>query len=212
MENFRDPILKSILTELVEKHGCHTVILYGSRARGLVTATSDYDVFGVRTRGRKIRIAKKQKGFFWDVFVYSEKDLKKLSHEPFIWKNDQVLFQKGQYGTALVRRIDRLVKKPFQARPQFEIKVLKVWAQKQIERCRVGDIQGFFRRAEFLTALVEHYFFIRQKRFLGPKEGLVWIENHDPKVFKLIQRALKHPGQLSYLKAAAQGVYRVSLN
>lgn len=30
---------------------------------------------------------------------------------------------------------------------------------------------GLYRRAEFHNALIEHYFFMRQKRFLGPKEA-----------------------------------------
>jgi predicted nucleotidyltransferase len=52
----------------------HTVILYGSRARGQTTPTSDYDVIGVRKDEKKTRIAKKQDSKFWDVFVYAEKD------------------------------------------------------------------------------------------------------------------------------------------
>jgi predicted nucleotidyltransferase len=39
-------------------YGCHTVILYGSRARGDATAESDYDVLGVRDSGEAIRDAR----------------------------------------------------------------------------------------------------------------------------------------------------------
>jgi uncharacterized protein len=170
MENKTDPILTSIINELVTKHSCHTVILYGSRARGLTTPTSDYDVIGIRKRGKSLRIAKQQKGFFWDVFVYPEKDLVKLGEERFSWKNARVLFQKGTYGTNLIVRIDTLLKTPFKPHPKFEVDVIKVWSQKQLERCKMDDIQGLFRRAEFLAAFVDHYFFVRQKRYLGPKE------------------------------------------
>lgn len=211
MQASKDPILASIVKELTTKHRCHTVILYGSRARGLTTATSDYDVVGIQSRGNKHRIAKKQRGFFWDVFVYPEKDLRKLGEEQFAWKDAQVLFQKGTYGTVLLRRLDRLLNKPFTPHPQYQVDVTKVWAQKQLERCRMTDVQGLFRRVEFLTALVDHYFYVRQKRFLGPKEGFSWIEKNDPETFKLIRRALKHSTNLSYLKAAATKVYRVAL-
>lgn len=93
----KDSILNSIAFELVNKYRCHTVILYGSRARGFTTATSDYDVLGICKRGKKIRIAKKQKGFFWDVFVYPEKELRTLGEQHFVWKNAQVVYEKGQY-------------------------------------------------------------------------------------------------------------------
>lgn len=211
MEKSNDAILSSIVKALIKKHRCHTVILYGSRARGLTTATSDFDVIGIRSSGKKFRIAKKQKGSFWDVFVYPESDLKVLGEERFAWRNARIVYQKASYGTELLKRLDKLLNKPFKRYPKYEINVLKVWAQKQLDRCRIDDIQGFFRRAEFLAALVDHYFYIRQKRFLGPKEGFAWIEANDKKTYELIKLALQYSTNLSHLKAAAIKVYRVTL-
>jgi uncharacterized protein len=207
-----DPVLKSIIRDLKDKHRCHTIILYGSRARGLVTPTSDYDVLGIKRQGKKSRIAKKQNGFYWDVFVYSEKDLRKLDEQHFAWKNARILYQEGHYGKNLLRRLEKLLKKPYKPKPQYEIDVTKVWAQKELDRCRMPDIQGLFRRAEFQAALIEHYFFVRQKRFWGPKEGFAWVKENDLRTFKLIQRALKYPNNISYLKAAASRVYKIPLH
>lgn len=207
-----DPILNSIIRLLKGKYQCHTIVLYGSRARGLVTATSDYDVFGVRRSGDKIRIAKKQDGFYWDVFVYSEKDLRKLDEAQFSWKNARIIYENGSYGRSLLKRILKHVKKPYIRKPRYEVSVLKVWAQKELDRCRMTDIQGLYRRAEFRNALIEHYFFVRQKRFWGPKEGFAWMEENDPQTFKLIWRTLKYPKNISFLKAAASQVYKVALD
>jgi uncharacterized protein len=211
MTILNDPTLDSIIKKLKKDYHCHTVILYGSRARGLTTATSDYDVIGVSRRGPKTRIAKKLKGEFWDVFVYSEKDLHKLTDQNLSWKNARVLYEEGRYGRDLVARIQKILKKPYPLQPQYEIDAAKAWAQKELDRCRAGDIQGLYRRAEFQTALIEHYFFVRQKRFWGPKESFAWVKKHDPKTFKLIGRTLKFPTNLSFLKAAATRVYKVSL-
>ena len=41
-----DTSILEIASDLKEKHHCHTVILYGSRARGDYTDTSDYDIAG----------------------------------------------------------------------------------------------------------------------------------------------------------------------
>jgi len=211
MQKAKDPILDSIIQVLKDKYRCHTILLYGSRARGLTTPTSDYDVIGIRRKGEKTRIAKKQNGYFWDVFVYAEKDLRKLGDQYFSWKNATILYQDGPYGRNLLKRIENLLKTPYKRQPKYEIDVTQVWAQKELERCRMKDIQGLFRRAEFQAALIEHYFFIRQKRFLGPKEGFAWMKENDPKTFKLIERTLKSPNNLSFLKAAATKVYLVAL-
>lgn len=206
-----DPVLNSIVRELIRKHRCHTVVLYGSRARGLTTPTSDYDVIGVRRGGEKLRIAKKRSGFYWDVFIYPEKELGKLGEAHFAWKGARILHEEGRFGTLLLRRIARLLKTPYKPKPRYEIEVTRVWAQKELERCRMGDTQGLFRRAEFQAALIEHYFFMRQKRFLGPKAGFAWLKENDPVTLRQIHRALQHPTNLPYLRAAASRVYGVLL-
>jgi hypothetical protein len=208
----KDPVLTDIIRELKKKHRCHTILLCGSRARGLVTSTSDYDVVGVRRSGEKTRLAKKKNGAYWDVSIHPEKSLQKLHDGHFGWKDAQLLYSESNYGRQLLCRVAAHIKKPFKPNPQYEIDVLKVWAQKQLDRCRINDINGLFRRAEFQMSLVDHYFYVRQMRFWGPKAGLAWLAEHDPKTFKLIQRALKHPTNISFLKAAAKSVYQVPLS
>ena len=46
--------LASIVEHVMTKHQCHTLILYGSWARGDATATSDYDLLAIRQRGKKV--------------------------------------------------------------------------------------------------------------------------------------------------------------
>lgn len=68
--------LQKVIDLLTKKYKCHTVILYGSRARGDATSASDYDIMGVRKSGKKLRLAKMFNESFLDVFIFSEKDLK----------------------------------------------------------------------------------------------------------------------------------------
>ena len=208
MSQLIDPVLRSIVHTLETKFKCHTIILYGSRARGLHSKTSDYDVLGIRKSGSKTRIAKFQDGFYWDVFVYSEKDLVKFESNAWTWKNPILIFEKGAYGKKFLQRLNIFFKRPFKALPQFEISALRVWAQKEMQRCEGTGIQALFRRAEFQAAMIEHYFSIRKKRFYGPKEGFAWLEKNDPITYKKIERALKYPTSLSALQSAAARVYR----
>ncbi len=42
-----DPVVNAIIDELTKIYHCHTIVLYGSRARGDFTETSDYDIAGI---------------------------------------------------------------------------------------------------------------------------------------------------------------------
>lgn len=42
MTEIQDPQLLKIAHDIQKKHGCHTIILYGSRARGVSTEISDF--------------------------------------------------------------------------------------------------------------------------------------------------------------------------
>lgn len=72
-----DIVLQSIITELTSLHDCHTIILYGSRARGDFTSTSDYDVAGITKSGEKKRIARfdETHKVYHDIFIYPESAL-----------------------------------------------------------------------------------------------------------------------------------------
>ncbi len=61
-KSIADPILQYLFTELTDRHGCHTVILYGSRARRDFSDESDYDVVGFRTAGEELRIGETFEG------------------------------------------------------------------------------------------------------------------------------------------------------
>lgn len=203
-----DTVLKEIADYLLKKERCHTVILYGSRARGAGTLTSDYDVLGIRKGGSKTRIAKKKNGAYWDVFVYPETDLKKIKEQFLDWRGGRVLFERDRYGTKLLKRIDKELQKPFKPAPAFEIAVTKEWAQKQLDRIAAGDVHGLYRRVELQTFAIEHYFQIRRKRYWGPKAGLQWLAENDPATYKLFAKVFRSPADKRALEALVARVYR----
>lgn len=50
-----DPVLAAIVDELYNTQNCHTLILYGSRAKNTHTANSDYDIVAIREFGESFR-------------------------------------------------------------------------------------------------------------------------------------------------------------
>ena len=203
-----DRLLEKLTRELRDRYGCHTVILYGSRAQGSHTAESDYDVMGVRKRGTKFRIARVQEGSYVDIFVFSEKDLKRVGEEHLYMGLGKVLYQKEKYGTRLLGRIEKVAKRPAPKTPSDEIKMLRVWPYKMLDRAKKGDVEGNYRRSWLQMSLLEDYFKLRGKRFNGSKSSFAWLEKKDPATYGLFVKALANPKDLKALRKLVDGVTR----
>ncbi len=201
-----DPILKGIIKLLREKHHCHTAILYGSRARGDATKTSDYDVMGVIKGGTRFRIAKKQKGTYLDIFIFPEKELRGKNDRHLYMKEGVVLFEHSGFGSKFIKRLEKISKKDSNPLPRDEIAARRVWAKKMLERAERKDIEGNFRRTWLQFALLEDYFLIRRQRYLGPKQSLQWLKKYDLQTYNLFQSVLKKPTDLKILKKLVEGV------
>ena len=193
-------ILDKLTSELVTKHKCHTVILYGSHAQGTATPESDYDLMGVRKSGTKYRIARKENGIYVDMFVYPEKMLLKLGEEHLHIRKGKILFQKARFGTRLLAKLEKAARKPAKRLPKDEIAVRKVWAHKMWERAHKGDIEGNYRRAWLQMSLLEDYFLLRGKRFSGSKASFAWLKKNDARTLKLFDKVLKRPTDMKALK------------
>ncbi|MFN8612083.1 MAG: nucleotidyltransferase domain-containing protein [Vulcanimicrobiota bacterium] len=204
-----DPVFGQIVAHLRQEYACHTVLLYGSRARGQGTVSSDYDVAGICARGPKTRQAGKVDGAYWDIFVYGEKDLRKFSDQQWAWQNARLLWAEGTYGRRLLARLEKFWRQPFQPAPEYEIEATRAWALKQLERCQVGDVHGFYRRSELQVAALADYFQLRQQRYAGPKAALQWLQQADPEVYSLFARVYEQPADPFALRCLLERVYRI---
>ena len=65
------PMLDRLVARLGDGEGCHTIILYGSRARGDAGPDSDYDLIGFRDlEGPPVRETGVRDGALLDIFIY----------------------------------------------------------------------------------------------------------------------------------------------
>jgi predicted nucleotidyltransferase len=190
----KDLTLNRIIKTLKTKHRCHTVILYGSRARGDFTSTSDYDVMGVsRTAKEMTRIARKVNGSYWDLWIFPEKKLRKPDQSSLYMKDGVVLIERNQFGTKLLKKLERIhhagPKKP----PKWETELKRTWLEKTYSRSRQKDPEGRFRRIWLIIGLLEDYFVLRGKWYEGSKASLAWLKENDPQTFKQFALALRSP-------------------
>lgn len=207
-----DPFLQVLVEELIREHQCHSVILYGSRARGDATIHSDYDLMGVRKGGTTYRSAEKRDGKYLDIFVYPEKDLKQVGEHHLHLLGAKVLHEEKSFGSDFLKKVKAVSKKKHVPLPADEIQTRRVWLHKMFERITQGDIEGNYRRSWLHEALLYDYFAIRKKRYWGSKQSFQWLKKNDKITYRLFEKVLAKPLDLKMLKKLVERVSELKLS
>lgn len=198
-------ISKEIARELTENHHCHTVILYGSRARGDFNKNSDIDVLGIRDSGDAYRIGRPWNGYLLDAWVYGEENLP-TPDNLFQIANGVVLTERDDMGTKLLCEIQCKLSTPPKPLPTWELELRVTWIEKMLARAAAGDAEGDYRRHWLLYSLLEDWFAFAERHYLGPKESLKFLETSEPSLFLKFQQALRPSADLAAIRTLASAV------
>jgi len=177
---------------LADAHGCHTVVLYGSRARGDADAGSDVDLLCIRDAGPTLRDARVVGGVYFDAFVYPPEAL--VTPDPALLRiiGGRVLRERAGEGTALLARVGALFDAGPDPLPADDRIMRIVWAHKMLDRIRGSDGVGAdYRRMQLVVQALEDYFALRTLWFRGPKMGLPWLLAHDAEVHRGFEAAAR---------------------
>ncbi len=196
----KDAVLRLITGELVSEYHCHTIVLYGSRARGDFTSTSDYDVAGIVKTGEIKRIARfdEAHGVFHDIFIYPENAFEVILDNHLCMADGVVVIEKADFGTQLLKKLATAYALPENIPPD-EIAVRKVWYQKMLARASTRDWEGKYRHIWSIFTLLEDYFVFRKLRYEGPKKAFQYLKIHDPETLRLFDEAMSHTDNLNAL-------------
>ncbi|HEH5924807.1 TPA: nucleotidyltransferase domain-containing protein [Legionella pneumophila] len=196
-----DIVLQSIVDELTSTHHCHTIILYGSRARGDFTTSSDYYVAGIKETGEKERIARfdEKHGMYHDIFVYPERDFDVISDEPLCMSDGIVVREKADFGTVLLQKLASVMESSASLTSN-EITVRTVWYKKMLARASTRDLEGKYRHIWELYTILEDYFVFRGMRYEGPKKAFYYLKIHDPQILSLFDEALSNIDNVDILE------------
>jgi len=190
----QDDILDALCERLAVEHECHTIILYGSRARGDAEPDSDYDLIGFRDGTEPVRRETGHwRGALLDVFIYPAERLAAVDDALLHVRGGHVLRQRGELGAQFLASLERLHASAPPSLPNDEIEARKNWALKMLDRAARENIEGNYRRVWLLTTLLENYFVLRSRRYPGPKEAFDVLAVSDPQAHALFSEALR-PG------------------
>jgi predicted nucleotidyltransferase len=188
-----DPHVEHFVQILEQEHHCHTVILYGSRAIGLQSSSSDYDLLGIRLDGDDTRDARFVNGVFLDAFIKSEKTIAEGAHAFLHIRNGIVLRDPYGMGARLVADVAVALESPPVEVSAAEIEARRTWCHKTLGRIRFAtatDIEAHYRRHWLLVDLLEFYFVLRRRHYLGPKESFRWLSTNDAPAYQAFAAAL----------------------
>jgi len=198
--------LQNIVTTLQNKYDCHTIILYGSRARGDANETSDYDIAAIRDKGETERYCDNIKNAYVDAFIYSVPDIEKPDDSFIRMKDGIVICQKNTLGDQLLKTIKERYSHGPKKIPAWEKHVIATWSNKMLKRCEIADIDGNYRRHWLLFDLLQAYFQLRDLWYIGPKESFQYLKRNDPTMYLLFDNALKPNGGIGDIKKLVENV------
>jgi hypothetical protein len=186
------PDLDTALTEELRRvHGVHTVILYGSRARGTATPESDVDVAGFGDVAETTRDARLWNGLYLDGFVYTTSILTATPDAELLkFLGARVLLDERDLAGGLLDRIAALDREGPPVLVETEQRMRRVWARKMLARIRRGDIEAHYRYHWLLYQLLEDYYALRGAWYRGPKESFATLAVQAPATFAAFERAL----------------------
>jgi predicted nucleotidyltransferase len=188
-----DSHLERFVNILEQEHRCHTIILYGSRARGLHSPNSDYDLLGIRRDGDDTRDARLVDGVFLDAFIKSEKTIAEGAHAFLHIRDGIVLRDPDGMGARLLSDVAMALESPPPDVSPAEIEARRTWCTKMLGRIRgasADDIEAHYRRHWLLVDLLEFYFVLRRRHYLGSKESFRWLAENDAMAYRAFAAAL----------------------
>lgn len=204
-----DVILRVVCDELVRAHGAHTVLLYGSRADDTANDHSDYDIASFAPVARSMRDTRPVEGSYLDVFVHPEAALTQPTTDHLMLRGSRVLLQRGDEADRFLASLDALYETGPEPLPADETQARVSWVRKMALRMRRGDVEGHYRRAWLLTALLEDYFVLRTRWYEGPKKALQWLRVHDPRTYRAFEAALQPDAAAPAIDVLVERVVRL---
>lgn len=197
-----------LLNEFVD---CHTVILHGSRVNDSHTPESDIDVVCFREKSENYTDARLWGGMYLDAWIYDDSEMKNINNFVYLFSGKILKDEKG-LGKKFLNRVKKYYNSGPKKLSENEKEHLKVWSLKTLKRAYRQDFEGNYRKIWLAKDLLEMYFNIRNKWFLGSKKSILYLEKNDPETFSLFDKMYKSDCDLELIKLIIDKVFNQDIS
>jgi predicted nucleotidyltransferase len=205
-----DSLLQLAFEDLVQQYNPHTVIAYGSRVRNQATDSSDIDIACYCDNSDEIKDARLFHGVYLDAWIYPTSAMDVVKDEDLRFEDGCLLLDQQGLGEKFLQRVrDKLYQGPKNPN-QSDIKHTIEWIHKMLLRAANNDLDGDYRRVWLQFQLLEIYFQLRGKWFLGHKKSFEYLLENDRQVYDLFVQVYADSTNVDQLHKLANGV--VNLN
>jgi predicted nucleotidyltransferase len=205
-----DRLLKLAFDYLVQQYNPHTVIVYGSRARDQATDSSDIDIACYCDNTEEIKDARLFHGVYLDAWIYPTLSMDNIDEEDLRFEDGCLLLDQRGLGEKFLQRVmDKLHQGPKKP-SKSDIEHTTEWIHKMLLRAANNDIDGQYRKIWLQFQLLEIYFQLRGKWFLGHKKSFEYLQKHDVEAFNLFEQV--YANTTDYEKLNRLGNYVIRLN
>lgn len=170
---------------LIKKYNPHTLILYGSRARGDFSVTSDIDIACFCDEIPATKEALLFHEVYLDAWIYPLSYMSSVSDDALRFSESLLVLDKHGYGARYLAAVQERLKLGPEKLSQSDREHLIHWINKMLGRVRYDDPGGNYRKAWLQFELLETYFKLRGLWFLGDKKSFAYLKENDKEGYQL---------------------------
>lgn len=173
------------LTKLIEsKHCVHTIILYGSFAKGNNDEYSDIDIVAFWDEDEELQDKSNLGSNQLDLWIYPS--AKMGDYKEFIRVNGGViLLNRRNIAEAFMSNIKHAYETGPIAKSLEEKKNILKWVRKMYSRSLKEDLEGAYRKSLLFAELLPIYFELNDMWYLGSKYGFEFLKDNDEIAYNL---------------------------
>lgn len=183
--------LKQICDELVQKHKCHTIILYGPQADPHYDGKKVFDLMAFRDDPQPTRDmqAVGEEEYTFSTHIHPLSAALTNPADFLEVSEGKVILEKGTSGQDLIKETKKLWQEGPDALPaeeREEIKTMILQIYDKFSKLNPGERA----RQDWLhKGLIEFYFSFRRLWYLDYRYGYDWLQKNDPETYDLLIKA-----------------------